>query len=143
LIVIELFNHILINDVCNCYLIMLMQRKPKKGATTAAPVEPQTSQAETDVVPPDTNGEPLEEIDAEYEMLAAELAAAFEATQPQPTILTQPPTTVVPPATSVVHAPAAAHAPTPAAAHAPTAVDAPTHVAAEPSTKVYNVKHYQ
>jgi hypothetical protein len=73
---------------------MLMQRKPKKNATTAAPLEPQTSQAETDVVPPDTTA-PLEEFDAEFEMLAAELAAAFEATQPQPTILTQPQNTTL------------------------------------------------
>jgi hypothetical protein len=65
-------------------------------------------------------------------MLAAELAAAFEATQPQPTILTQPQnaTTLVSTtdasnctATTVVNNnPAAAHALAPA----------------KPSTKVYN-----
>ncbi|WJX77508.1 hypothetical protein P8452_60809 [Trifolium repens] len=107
------------------------KRKPKKNATTAVPVEPQTSQAETDVVPPDTTA-PLDEFDAEFEMLAAELAAAFEATQPQPTILTQPQnaTTLVSTtdasnctATTVVNNnPAAAHALAPA----------------KPSTKVYN-----
>jgi hypothetical protein len=62
---------------------MFMQRKPKKNATTVVPPAPQASQAETNVVPPDTNA-PVDEFDAEFEMLAAELAAAFEATQPQP-----------------------------------------------------------
>jgi hypothetical protein len=63
-------------------------------------------------------------------MLAAELAAAFEATQPQPTILTQPQN-----ATSVVSTTAASNCTAtsvvnnrPVAAHAP----------AKPSTKVYN-----
>jgi hypothetical protein len=110
---------------------MFMQRKPKKNANTAVPpasqasqaetnvvppasqasqaetniVPPasQASQAETNVVPPDTNA-PLDEFDDEFEMLAAELAAAFEATQPQPTILTQPQN-----ATSVVSTTAASN----------------------------------
>jgi hypothetical protein len=131
LIVIELFNHILVNVVCNCYLIMFMQRKPKKNATATVPHAPQASQAETDVVPPDTNA-PLEEFDAEFEMLAAELAAAFEATQPQPTILTQPQN-----ATSLVSTTAASNCTSttvvnnnPAAAHA--------LAPAKQSTKVYN-----
>jgi hypothetical protein len=130
LIVIELFNHILINVVCNCYVIMLMQRKPKKNATTAVPVEPQTSQAETDVVPPDTTA-PLDEFDAEFEMLAAELAAAFEATQPQPTILTQPQNTTLVSTTDASNCTAKTVVNNnPAGAHAL----APT----KPSTKVYN-----
>lgn len=57
------------------------KRKPKKNATTAVPPAPQASQADTNVVPPDTNA-PIDEFDDEFEMLAAELAATFEATQP-------------------------------------------------------------
>jgi hypothetical protein len=108
-----------------------MQRKPKKNATTAVPPASQASQAETNVVPPDTNA-PLDEFDDEFEMLAAELAAAFEATQPQPTILTQPQN-----ATSVVSTTAASNCTSttvvnnnPAAAHA--------LAPAKQSTKVYN-----
>jgi hypothetical protein len=125
---------------------MFMQRKPKKNATTVVPLASQASQAETNVVPPasqasqsetnvvppDTNA-PLDEFDAEFEMLAAELAAAFEATQPQPTILTQPQN-----ATSVVSTTAASNCTATSVVN-----NSPTPGPAEPSTKVYNLNAYQ
>jgi hypothetical protein len=110
---------------------MFMQRKPKKNATTVVPSAPQASHAETNVVPPDTNA-PIDEFDAEFEMLAAELAAAFEATQPQPTILTQPQN-----ATSVVSATA------PSNCTATSVVNATAPAPVEPSNKVYIVNAYQ
>ncbi|WJX71149.1 hypothetical protein P8452_55173 [Trifolium repens] len=105
--------------------------QPSQAETNIVPPASQASQAETNVVPPDTNA-PLDEFDDEFEMLAAELAAAFEATQPQPTILTQPQN-----ATSVVSTTAASNCTAtsvvnnrPAAAHAP----------AKPSTKTNKTK---
>jgi hypothetical protein len=111
---------------------MFMQRKPKKNATTVVPSAPQASHAETNVVPPDTNA-PIDEFDAEFEMLAAKLAAAFEATQPQPTILTQPQN-----ATSVVSTTAASNCTATSVVN-----NSPTPGPAEPSTKVYNLNAYQ
>jgi hypothetical protein len=91
-----------------------MQRKPKKTPTAIPPQAPTTTvvapQApnETAIPPqaPTVTAEPQPaslDDDGEFEMLAAELAATFEATQPQPTILTQPqPTTVTGLAASVL-----------------------------------------